>query len=107
MLVLPSHSEGVPSVLIEAAACGTPYVASRVGGIPEVAHHGRGRLVPPGDPRALAGAIREAIDGPRPDASTSPFPRTYRHVAADLTALFEEVVACHARRTPVAAGVAR
>ncbi|HEV3447060.1 MAG TPA: glycosyltransferase, partial [Gemmataceae bacterium] len=54
VLVLPSHSEGVPNVLLEAAACGTPWVASRVGGVPEIAHLGVTRLVLPGDPDLLA-----------------------------------------------------
>jgi glycosyltransferase involved in cell wall biosynthesis len=38
--VLPSLSEGVPNVLMESIACGTPFVASRVGGIPEIATTG-------------------------------------------------------------------
>src|SRR5262249_60620041 len=57
LVVLPSRSEGVPNVLLEAAACGTPFVASRVGGIPEIAHLGLSQLVPSGDVDALAGAI--------------------------------------------------
>jgi glycosyltransferase involved in cell wall biosynthesis len=61
VFVLPSRSEGVPNVLLEATACGTPWVASRVGGIPEIAHPESSRLVPPNSPADLARAIRESL----------------------------------------------
>ena len=48
LTVLPSRSEGVPNVLLESLACGTPFVASRVGGVPALAPDPRA-LVPPGD----------------------------------------------------------
>ena len=50
--------DGIPNVLIEAAACGVPIVTTSVSGIPELVEHGvSGLLVPPGDPLALANAL--------------------------------------------------
>jgi glycosyltransferase involved in cell wall biosynthesis len=50
--------DGIPNVLIEAAACGLPIVTTPVSGIPELIEHRKtGLLVPPRDPPALAGAI--------------------------------------------------
>lgn len=58
VLVLPSHSEGRPNVVLEAQACATPVVATRVGGTPELVEDGRtGLLVNPGDAAALKNAI--------------------------------------------------
>lgn len=62
MLVLPSHTEGLPNVVLEACAAGVPVVATSVGGTPEVIEDGvSGLLVPPGDPVSLASAICEMI----------------------------------------------
>lgn len=61
LFVLPSISEGVPNVLLEAKACGLPFAASAVGGIPEIAEPELDRLVPPGDAEALARAVTELI----------------------------------------------
>lgn len=52
--------EGIPNVVVEAAATGLPVIGTRHGGIPEVVVDGEtGRLVPEADPKALAGALRE------------------------------------------------
>lgn len=64
VFVLPSRSEGLPSVLLEAANCGTPWVASRVGGIPEIAQAGAERLVDPDNPAQLAQAIVDIVFQP-------------------------------------------
>jgi glycosyltransferase involved in cell wall biosynthesis len=64
-LVLPSEWEAYGLVLLEAMAGGTPIVATSVGAVPEVLLHGEaGRLVPYGQPAALAQAILETIENP-------------------------------------------
>jgi glycosyltransferase involved in cell wall biosynthesis len=58
VLVLPSRSEGMGRVIVEALCRGRPVVASRVGGIRDLVHDGEnGVLVEPGDPEALADAL--------------------------------------------------
>lgn len=66
IFTLSSISEGLPVSLLEAMAAGKPIVATMVGGIPEVVTDRReGLLVPSGDPKALAGAIRELACDPK------------------------------------------
>lgn len=103
-LVLPSRSEGVPNVLMEACATGIPFVASRVGGIPEVTHLGRGELVSAEDPDALAGAMgRVLASGGAAPASTGAGFRSHDVAAAELSDFLEETVARFRRTAPHAA----
>lgn len=65
VFVLPSLYEGASNALLEAMACGLACVATDVGGNREVVAHGRsGLLAPPGDPGALAAALRFLFDDP-------------------------------------------
>jgi glycosyltransferase involved in cell wall biosynthesis len=84
--------EGGPTVGLEAMAAGTPVVAANVGGVAEVVEDGtNGRLVPPGDVRALAAALAEIAARPQLlDAwrARLPKPRTMDDVAADYLQLY-------------------
>jgi len=62
IICLPSYREGAPRVLIEAASCGKPIVATDVSGCRELVRHGEtGLLVPARDSGALAEALRALI----------------------------------------------
>jgi len=62
VLCIPSLSEGLPCVSVEALNCGKPVVASHVGGLPEViTQENLGFLVPPGDCEQLASALLKAL----------------------------------------------
>ena len=61
--IIPSYYESFGMVALEAMACGSPVVASRVGGLTTTVQDGvTGRLVPEGDPAALAAAITTLLD---------------------------------------------
>ena len=65
LLVLPSRSEGLGRIVIEAFCRARPVVGSRVGGIPDLVEDWvTGLLVPPGDPVALADALARALTEP-------------------------------------------
>jgi glycosyltransferase involved in cell wall biosynthesis len=79
--VHPSDAEGMPNAILEAAAAGRPVVATDVGGVRE-AIGAAGRLVPPGRPDLLAGAVAGLLGDPaRHDA----LGRAARHRARDFS----------------------
>jgi glycosyltransferase involved in cell wall biosynthesis len=65
LFVLASHHEPLGVAIMEAMSCGTPVIATSLGGVPELVEHGRdGYLVPPKDPSTLAEAIRFMAGNP-------------------------------------------
>jgi D-inositol-3-phosphate glycosyltransferase len=61
-VVMPSHYESFGMVALEAMACGTPVVASQVGGLAFLVQHGvTGYTVPVDEPKALADCLKELI----------------------------------------------
>jgi glycosyltransferase involved in cell wall biosynthesis len=100
VLVLPSFSEGLPRVAMEAFARGRAVVGSRAGGIPDIVEDGvSGLLVPPDDPAALAGALVHVLSdrdlaeklaaGARADASR--WLQTPEQFAARMRAVVDEL----------------
>jgi glycosyltransferase involved in cell wall biosynthesis len=90
VFVLPSRSEGVPNVILEAMACHTPVVATRVGGIPEIAAPEVCTLVPPDDATALANALAHALSTRELDVW--PVPRRRAVAVAESAEFLESVI---------------
>lgn len=99
VVVLPSLSEGMPMVSLEAMALSRPVVASSVGGVPEVVGDGSsGLLVPPCDAVRLAEAIRAVTHDLETAKRMGALGReqvearfTARHMASGYVALIEEL----------------
>ena len=106
--VVPSLFEGFGFPASEAMACGLPVVANAAGALPEVVGTDghAGRLVPPRDPRAMAGAIADILAEPeRAEAMgraarkriEAVFP--WRDAAAGMISVFEETLRAAHRRS--------
>jgi D-inositol-3-phosphate glycosyltransferase len=111
--VMPSHYESFGMVVLEAMACGTPVVASRVGGLmATVVHERTGFLVSPGDAVAFAQAIASLLATPTLRASLGHAGweraqhfawerivehnvQLYHHLVRQHDAMSRQPVACH------------
>jgi glycosyltransferase involved in cell wall biosynthesis len=94
--LLPSKYEGVPMVILEALACGTPVIATKVGGIPDLIKPGvNGLLLESGDARAIAEAVSTLMSSvpAREEVCDTVAQLSSKRVAHDLVRLFESVAA--------------
>jgi glycosyltransferase involved in cell wall biosynthesis len=85
--------EGGPTVALEAHAVGTPVIGTRIGGLAEIISDGmNGRLVPPGDWRALARVLIEVVGSPHTTIdkwrTELPTPRTMDQVSSEYLQLY-------------------
>lgn len=68
LLVVPSYTESIPIVALEAMACGTPVLAATVGGVPDVIRdEGNGFILKDNSPQCIADAVLRALEHPRLD----------------------------------------
>jgi glycosyltransferase involved in cell wall biosynthesis len=96
--VLSSRKEGYPNALVEYLACGRPAVAAAVGGVPEIlTSRELGIMVEPGDPRALASALDEALTRTWDEnhIACAGRARDWDAVARDMLREFERIVPTH------------
>lgn len=96
VVALTSLSEGIPNVLLEAMSCGTPWVATDVGGVREIADAQHHTLLTGRDPIDLANALEQRWEaGIVPPERLSFQPADWATSAARLSSIVE---ACRARR---------
>ena len=101
------NRDGLPTVLLEALALGTPAVSTPVTGIPEIVRHEEtGLLVPESDPAALSDAVAATLDDPDVAAERARAARAllesdfdFRDHARELQALFAAAIASQGDRT--------
>ncbi len=105
LVIASTRTEGIPQVALQAMAMGLPIIGTDIGGVPEVlGPSGAGKIVPSGDPNALAEGIEELLADParrvRMGASGKTYAREHHSLEkmlAETVHIYEEVMAVCAR----------
>jgi len=103
ILLVPSHKESFPYIVLEAAAAGIPMIVTRVGGIPEIFGPLGNALIEPANDQALASAIAEALEHPDRTGENASILRHRVHETFLLNTMAREVLefyAGHGTREP-------
>ncbi len=95
MMVVPSRSESLPYVVLEAAGAGLPLVATQVGGIPEIFGADSERLIPPENAPALAAAIATTLEDPQESRQFAQALRQRVRAAFSAELMIEQVLAAY------------
>ena len=96
LLVVPSLAESLPYIVLEAAAAAVPFIATRVGGVPEILGLYSAELVAPNDPAALARAIAQALREPAAKRLAGARLQARVREAFSIDAMTEAVLAAYA-----------
>lgn len=96
IVVVPSRAESLPYIVLETAAAGRPLLTTRVGGIDEIFGADADALIPPGDARALADAIRATLANAAPVAARTERVRERVRRLFSLAGMCDEVLAFYA-----------
>ena len=98
IVCLPSYREGLPKVLLEAAACGRPLIASDVAGCREICREAvNGILVPPRAPEALAAAIEYLLASPETQRTYGTAGRDIVEREYSIEHIGQQTLACYQR----------
>lgn len=100
VLILPSYTEGVPNVILEAMASHLPIIATPVGGIPNVLDHNKTAiLVEPGNIEAIANSLIDLLSNPDKahalaDTAFAEAKSLYsiEKIGEELTSIYDEIV---------------
>jgi glycosyltransferase involved in cell wall biosynthesis len=96
LYAMSSRTEGYSIALLEACASGLPIVATDVGGNREIVREGvNGRLVPAGDPQALASALAGLLDDPERAAVMGAAGRAFAEIHGSLAAMADRYAALY------------